>query len=76
MSSLPNVHVSQHPSLRAKLSQLRSPSADSKQVKSLVNDISLILACEALAKNINSVDGPKVPAYAPSPSGVGLADAD
>lgn len=59
MSSLPNVHVSQHPSLRAKLSQLRSRSANSKDVKALVNDISLILACEALAGNISPVDGPK-----------------
>ncbi|OAQ60678.1 uracil phosphoribosyl transferase [Pochonia chlamydosporia 170] len=59
MSSLPNVHVSQHPSLRAKLSQLRSSSTNSKQVNALVNDISLILACEALAKNITPAEGPK-----------------
>jgi uracil phosphoribosyltransferase len=60
MSSLPNVHVSQHPSLRAKLSQLRSESTSSKQVNALVNDISLILATEALSKNLSAVDGPKV----------------
>ncbi|GAO15890.1 uncharacterized protein UV8b_07778 [Ustilaginoidea virens] len=59
MSALPNVHVSHHPSLQAKLSQLRSQSADSKAVKSLVNDISLILATEALASNLTAVDGSK-----------------
>ncbi|OAA33967.1 uracil phosphoribosyltransferase [Metarhizium rileyi] len=59
MSSLPNVHISTHPSLLAKLSQLRSTTADSNQVKALVNDISLILACEALASNITPTDGPK-----------------
>ncbi|QPG95537.1 hypothetical protein C2857_001089 [Epichloe festucae Fl1] len=59
MSSLPNVHVSQHPSLRAKLSQLRSQSTTSKDVATLVHDISLILAVEALATNISPVDGPK-----------------
>ncbi|KAF5136321.1 putative uracil phosphoribosyltransferase urg2 [Metarhizium anisopliae] len=60
MSSLPNVHVSTHPSLRTKLSQLRSQTAGSRQVKALVNDISLILACEALAKNLVTGPGPKV----------------
>ncbi|KAG8407860.1 hypothetical protein J3459_013073 [Metarhizium acridum] len=59
MSSLPNVHVSTHPSLLTKLSQLRSKTADSRQVKALVNDISLILACEALAKNLVTGPGPK-----------------
>ncbi|KID74959.1 uncharacterized protein G6M90_00g055490 [Metarhizium brunneum] len=59
MSSLPNVHVSTHPSLRTKLSQLRSQTAGSRQVKALVNDISLILACEALAKNLVTGPGPK-----------------
>ncbi|KAG5949365.1 hypothetical protein E4U53_005908 [Claviceps sorghi] len=59
MPLLPNVHVSQHPSLQAKLSQLRSHSTPSKEVKALVHDISLILACEALATNLSSVNGPK-----------------
>ncbi|KHN97542.1 uracil phosphoribosyltransferase [Metarhizium album ARSEF 1941] len=59
MSSLPNVHISTHPSLRTKLSQLRSKTSDSKRVKALVNDISLILACEALAKNLATAPGPK-----------------
>ncbi|KAL2206222.1 PRTase-like protein [Sarocladium strictum] len=60
MSSLPShVHVSKHPALRSKLSQLRSKSAGSKDVKQLINDIALILSCEALATSIEAVDGPK-----------------
>lgn len=45
----PNVHVSTHPCLRAKLSQLRSKDATCRETKALVNDIALILGCEALA---------------------------
>lgn len=60
MSALPkNVHVSQHPCLRAKLSQLRSKSTNAKEVKSLVHDISLIVGCEALASAITATPGPK-----------------
>ncbi|KAG8161465.1 hypothetical protein KVR01_008452 [Diaporthe batatas] len=60
MSSLPkNVHVSNHPCLRAKLSQLRSKSTPSKDVKALVHDISLIVGCEALASAITTAPGPK-----------------
>lgn len=60
MSSLPkNVHVSNHPCLRAKLSQLRSKSTPSKDVKALVHDISLIVGCEALAAAITTAPGPK-----------------
>ncbi|KAI1654560.1 PRTase-like protein [Daldinia decipiens] len=58
--SLPsNVHVSKHPCLVAKLSRLRSKSTESREVKSLINDISLILGCEALAASLTPVDGPK-----------------
>lgn len=61
MSSLPsNVRVSQHPSLKAKLSQLRSRSAAANDVKTLIHDISVVLACEALTANLSTVDGPKV----------------
>jgi uracil phosphoribosyltransferase len=61
MSSLPpNVHVSQHPCLLAKLSQLRSQGTPPKAVKALIHDISLIVACEALAKGLTSVPGPTV----------------
>ncbi|KAG6002892.1 hypothetical protein E4U43_001017 [Claviceps pusilla] len=59
MSLPPNIHLSQHPSLKAKLSQLRSHAASSKEVKTLVHDISLILACDALITNLSSVEGPK-----------------
>ncbi|KJZ73423.1 hypothetical protein HIM_07217 [Hirsutella minnesotensis 3608] len=60
MSGLPsNVRVSQHPCLRAKLSKLRSRSTNPQDVKTLVHEISLILACDALASNVQTVDGSK-----------------
>ncbi|KAK2041792.1 uracil phosphoribosyltransferase [Colletotrichum somersetense] len=55
----PNVHVSQHPCLRAKLSQLRSQSTPAKYVKTLVNEIALMVAYEALAASTKTTDGPK-----------------
>jgi uracil phosphoribosyltransferase len=68
MSSLPpNVHVSSHPCLRAKLSQLRSKTTHAKEVKALVHEISLILGIEALASVITASSGPEVPS-APSVS--------
>ncbi|KAL7274057.1 hypothetical protein RUND412_003058 [Rhizina undulata] len=45
-----NVTVSSHPCLVAKLSQLRSASTTPKETKGLVNEISLLLAVEALGK--------------------------
>ncbi|KAK0279932.1 hypothetical protein LTR35_000981 [Friedmanniomyces endolithicus] len=42
------VHISSHPCLRAKLSQLRSSSTNAADTKRLVHDISTIIACEAL----------------------------
>ncbi|KAI0880782.1 PRTase-like protein [Annulohypoxylon maeteangense] len=58
--SLPsNVHVSKHPCLRAKLSRLRSKRTESREVKSLINEIALILGCEALGSALTPVDGPK-----------------
>lgn len=58
--SLPsNVHVSTHPCLQSKLSQLRSKSSNAREVKALVNDITLILGCEALATCIKTVPGAK-----------------
>ncbi|PFH62626.1 hypothetical protein XA68_12700 [Ophiocordyceps unilateralis] len=61
MASLPpNVHVSRHPCLRAKLSQLRSQSAGPKEVEALVHQIGLIISCDAMAANVvAAVDGPK-----------------
>ncbi|KAI0017541.1 uracil phosphoribosyltransferase [Xylariomycetidae sp. FL0641] len=58
--SLPsNVHVSRHPCLMAKLGRLRSKSTDAREVKALVNEISTIVGCEALASALTPVDGPK-----------------
>ncbi|KAI5860614.1 uracil phosphoribosyltransferase [Durotheca rogersii] len=57
--SLPsNVHVSKHPCLKAKLSRLRSKGTESREVKSLINEISLILGCEALASTLTPAYGP------------------
>lgn len=58
--SLPaNVHVSSHPCLLSKLSLLRSKNTQARDVKSLVNDIALIVGCEALASALTPVEGPK-----------------
>ncbi|ATY60323.1 uracil phosphoribosyltransferase [Cordyceps militaris] len=57
----PNVHVSQHPSLQAKISQLRSESTSSRETNALVHEIALIVACEALSQSLTTVAGPKVP---------------
>lgn len=54
-----NVHVSQHPCLKVKLSQLRSKNTSSKEVKNLVHEISLIVACEAMSSSLKAADGPK-----------------
>ncbi|KAH6893432.1 uracil phosphoribosyltransferase-domain-containing protein [Thelonectria olida] len=59
MASPSNVHVSNHPCLQAKLSQLRSKSVSARDVKSLIHEIAVIVACEALAASLTSVDGPK-----------------
>lgn len=59
--SLPsNVHVSNHPCLRAKLSQLRSGNTSAKEVKTLVHEISLLVGTEALATAVSTAPGPKV----------------
>ncbi|KAK4650336.1 hypothetical protein QC762_706520 [Podospora pseudocomata] len=59
MSSLPpNVHISTHPCLQAKLSQLRSASTTARDVKTLINEITLILGTEALASALTSSPGP------------------
>ncbi|KAK5118992.1 hypothetical protein LTR62_000203 [Meristemomyces frigidus] len=50
----PNVHVSTHPCLRAKLSQLRSSSTNAANAKRLVHEISTILSCEALACGLSA----------------------
>ncbi|KAF2838048.1 uracil phosphoribosyltransferas-like protein [Patellaria atrata CBS 101060] len=53
--SLPsNVHVSTHPCLRAKLSQLRSHATNAKETRGLINDIATIVACEALGASLKT----------------------
>ncbi|RAL04773.1 uracil phosphoribosyltransferase [Aspergillus ibericus CBS 121593] len=44
-----NVHVSSHPLLQAKLSQLRSASTSTRETRSLVHEIATILSVEAFA---------------------------
>jgi uracil phosphoribosyltransferase len=56
----PNVHVSSHPCLQAKLSQLRDSTTNARETKSLVHEISLIVGCEALATGLTCKDGPTV----------------
>ncbi|KAH8809237.1 putative uracil phosphoribosyltransferase urg2 [Xylogone sp. PMI_703] len=59
MSNLPpNVHVSTHPCLQAKLSQLRSSTANARETKALVHEISLIVGCEATAAGLSTAKGP------------------
>ncbi len=54
--SLPlNVHVSTHPCVRAKLSQLRSKETNARDTKALVHEISLMVGCEALAACLENV---------------------
>jgi uracil phosphoribosyltransferase len=55
-----NVHVSTHPCLQAKLSQLRSASTTPKETKSLIHEISIILGIEALAGTTKVKDIGKV----------------
>ncbi|KAF2252145.1 uracil phosphoribosyltransferase [Trematosphaeria pertusa] len=55
MASLPpNAHVSSHPCLQAKLSQLRSAATGSKEVQALVHDIALMVGYEALASGLQA----------------------
>ena len=55
MPALPaNVTVSTHPCLLAKLSQLRSASTSPKETKALVHELTLLLAAEALARNLTA----------------------
>ncbi|KAJ9613480.1 hypothetical protein H2200_003422 [Cladophialophora chaetospira] len=62
-SSLPsNVHVSKHPCLRAKLSQLRSKSTNARETKTLVHDIALLLGSEAMTQlEIDNVETDETP---------------
>ena len=54
--SLPlNVHVSTHPCVRAKLSQLRSKETNARDTKALLHEIALMVGCEALAACLENV---------------------
>ena len=63
---LPNVHVSHHPLLHAKLSLLRSSSASSLVTRQLTKDVSCMLAYEATAQAF----APHVIGQGESPMGV------
>ena len=56
----PNVHVSTHPCLQTKLSQLRDATANARETKALVHEITIILGCEALATGLSTKNGPQV----------------
>jgi uracil phosphoribosyltransferase len=57
-SSLPpNVHVSTHPCLQAKLSQLRSSTATARDTKALVHEIALCIGYEATAAGLSTKKG-------------------
>jgi uracil phosphoribosyltransferase len=51
--SLPsNIHISTHPCLQAKLSQLRSQSTTPRETRALVEEIASILGVEAFAQGL------------------------
>jgi uracil phosphoribosyltransferase len=54
-SDLPkNAHVSVHPCLQAKLSQLRSASTGSRDAQTLVHEIALMVGYEALGAGLTA----------------------
>jgi hypothetical protein len=60
-TSLPaNVHISRHPCVQAKLSQLRSTKAGARETRALLHEISTIIAVEATAAGLTVKDGPIV----------------
>lgn len=60
-SSLPSsVHVSSHPCIGVKLSQLRSHTIKGRETKNLVHEIALLLGCEALRENLTVVEAGRV----------------
>ena len=50
-----NVHISTHPCVQAKLSQLRLRSTFSPDTKSLIHEMTLMIGCEALAASLRTV---------------------
>lgn len=64
MNSLPaNAHISNHPCVRAKLSQLRSQGTNAREVKALINEIATIVGVEALGKALEVSDHGTVSSY-------------
>ena len=55
-----NAHVSTHPCLQAKLSQLRSASTGSRDAQTLVHEIALMVGYEALGSGLKSQQGSTV----------------
>jgi len=53
----PNVHLSTHPCLQTKLSQLRQSTANARETKALVHEITLIVGCEATAAGLSTKKG-------------------
>lgn len=54
-SNLPkNAHVSVHPCLQAKLSQLRSAKTGSRDAQTLVHEIALMVGYEALGAGLKA----------------------
>jgi len=56
----PTVHISTHPCLQAKLSQLRQSTTNARETKALVHEIALIVACEATAAGLTTKKGESV----------------
>lgn len=50
-----SIHISTHPCVRAKLSQIRSKDVNARETQSLVHEIALIVACDALASELQTV---------------------
>ena len=72
-SPLPhNIHVSNHPCVRAKLSQLRSQHTNSKDTKTLVHEIATIVGVEALGHGLQTQQGATVSlaslSFSPTPA--------
>jgi hypothetical protein len=51
----PNVHISTHPCIQAKISQLRNLQISARDSKALIHEIATMVACEALAYAFTSV---------------------
>jgi hypothetical protein len=52
----PQIHISSHPCIKAKLSILRSQSTtNARDVKALIHEIATMVACEAFAHSLKPV---------------------